>query len=95
MPLVFVFIGLLPFTELAMELEVRDMPGSSGVSLSPGVLALGAASEASPILGFSSPVGKLFSALRVVHQWKGCEEGPSSLPETGILLSGSLPLHCF
>ena len=30
-PLVFVFIGLLPFTELAMKLEVRDMPGSSSV----------------------------------------------------------------
>jgi hypothetical protein len=90
MPLVFVFIGLLPFTELAMKPEVRDMPATlhRQFALARSACAWSSIS-ASPILCFCSPVGKLFSALRGVQQWKGCEQRLSSfrVTLTALLLS--------
>jgi hypothetical protein len=70
MPLVFVFIGLLPFTELTMKPEVRDIPVTLRRQFAFARSACAWSSvSASPILCFSSPVGKLFLL------WELCNNG--------------------
>ena len=72
MPLVFVFIGLLPFTELTMKPEVRDMPGTlrRQFALARSACAWGSV-LAEPILCFSSLVGKLFPLWELRNSGKG------------------------